>query len=615
MKRILAFVSITLTLVAGTVSCNNDPKADGVAQITSFSLQSSLNSNLSSNVDGVIDEQAKTISLVLPEGSGSSFIPTFTVTDDDVVKAGATVVTSGVTSISVTDGAKLSVTDEVSELNVAYTLSVKENDGAAELKSVSFLKADNSVLTADVTPEAIASEMVVRVPSAAFKQELTLTVEAGLNDIVKVNGKETSDGKIKVDTSFPIDITVTDEVAKTTASYTLKVGKVLEYVVTKVGTITDGTKIFGNIALAINPKDGKPWIAYSKEIEGDKIDRVAVQKFDGTSFSYVGESYITPNPDSKDAKDPTLAFSADGTAYLKYYGGEASSRNTIWKFGSSWEVVGKASVNSVNASSTYDAPLYIQSNGHPAFFFTGNTKKSTDSYRTIVAEYFDGSEWVEKVAAASGIAPKYGEPTSKDGMFYAAVYTEHKGKTYMLATFNQWGYCLYEVGDKCALTPVVYDYKPSSSEYGLPGNHSIASNGENLFVFAADKSAGKMQVYKVDTPAKTLSEYGEGLAVNIASNGGITEDASFSVSQEGLMVVATSDKDNNTSFKFMNSNLQWEDFTVSEKPRSIASAGKYRIAFDANGNGYIAYPGETGDTKTGNIEVYKVALEADILPE
>ena len=613
MKRILTFFSVALIVVAGTVSCNNDPKADGLAQIKSFSLQSSLNSTLSSDVTGAIDETTKTISLVLPEGSGSSFIPTFTVTDDDVVKAGATVVTSGVTSISVTDGAQLSVTDEVSELNVTYTLSVKENDGAAELKAVSFLKADNEVLTDDVTPEAIASEMIVRVPSAAFKQELTLTVEAGLNDVVKVNSKETEGGKIKVDTSFPIDITVTDAVAGTSASYTLKVGKVLEYVVTKVGTISDGTKIFGNMAIAINPKDGKPWIAYAKEIEGDKIDRVAVQKFDGTSFSYVGESYITPDPDLKDAKDPTLAFSADGTAYLKYYGGEVASRNTIWKFGSSWEVVGKASVNSVNATATYDAPLYIQSNGHPAFFFTGNTKK-TDSYRTIVAEYFNGSEWVENVAAVSGIVPKYGEPTSTGGMFYAAAYTEHKGKTYMLATFNQWGYCLYEVGDKCSLTPVVYDYKPGSSEYGLPGNISIASDEENIYVFAADKSASKMQIYKVDTQAKTLSEYGEGLSVDIAANGGITEQAAFSVSNKGLMIAIVSDKDNNTYFKYLNSNLQWEEFAVSEKPGNIASAGKYRIAFDADGNGYIAYT-VTEDKVSNKIEVYKVALEADVIPE
>ena len=50
MKRILTFFSVALIVVAGTVSCNNDPKADGLAQIKSFSIQSSLNSTLSSDV-------------------------------------------------------------------------------------------------------------------------------------------------------------------------------------------------------------------------------------------------------------------------------------------------------------------------------------------------------------------------------------------------------------------------------------------------------------------------------------------------------------------------------------------------------------------------------------
>lgn len=608
MKRILAFVSIALTLVAGTVSCNNDPKADGVAQITSFSLQSSLNSNLSSNVDGTIDEQAKTISLVLPEGSGSSFIPTFTVTDDDVVKAGSTVVTSGVTSISVTDGAKLSVTDEVSELNVTYTLSVKENDGAAELKTVSFLKADNSVLTEDVTPEAIASEMVVRVPSAAFKQELTLTIEAGLNDVVKVNGKETSDGKIKVDTSFPIDITVTDEVAKTTASYTLKVGKVLGYVVTKVGSITDGTKIFPTFDIKINPKDGTPWIAYYKELEGDKYDRVAVVRLDGATFPYVGESCISA--DIKDAKSPSLAFASDGTAFLKYAGGEVSNRNTVKKFTSSWEVCGKEALNSVNINASFPSPLYVQSDGQPAFFFTSN---SGTTKRSIVSAYFNGSNWVETPASASGIAPKYGEPSGKAGAFYGSTIAEHNDKTYMLSSFNEWGYMVYEVGIECALTPIVYDYKPGTSAYGVPGDMAISSDGENLFVFASDISNKKLQVYKVDFSGKTLTEYGAGLNVDTGNNGAEVS-ATFSSSRNGLKVVAIADNDNNTYFKYLNSSLQWEDFTIAEKPAAISPSGDYHIVFNTDGVGYIAYTTTTED-KVSKIEVYKVALEADVLPE
>lgn len=614
MKRILTFFSVALIVVAGTVSCNNDPKADGLAQIKSFSLQSSLNSTLSSDVTGVIDETARTISLVLPEGSGSSFIPTFTVTDDDVVKAGSTVVTSGVTSISVTDGVQLSVTDEVSELNVTYTLSVKENDGAAELKSISFLKADNSVLTADVTPEAIASEMIARVPSAAFKQELVLTVEAGLNDVVKVNGKDVESGKATVDTSFPIDITVTDAVAGTSASYILKVGKVLEYVVSKVGTISDGTKIFGAIDLAINPKDGNPWIAYSKEIDGDKIDRVSVQKFDGTSFSFVGESYVKPDPDTKDAKSPTLAFDNSGTAYLKYIGGEAASKNTVRKFTTNWEVVGKASLNSVKVSDTYPSPQYIQSNGQPAFFFLNNTKPNR---RTIASAYYNGSEWVEKInAAASGIAPAYGEgPSSNSGAYYGSCFTSFKGKNYMLSSFNGWGYFVYEVGDGCALTPIVYDFKPGASEYGVPSNFNIATDGDDLYVYVYDVAAAKMQVYKVDFNERKLVEYGEGIPATFGTISGVKEASTFSVSPTGLTVAAVEDAEHNVTFKYLNSSLQWENFTLAESAVKNSSTGLFRIAFNSDGVGYIAYPGETDDVKIGKIEVYKIALEADVLPE
>ena len=603
MKRILTFFSVALIVVAGTVSCDNDPKADGVAQITSFSLQSSLNSNLSSNVDGTIDEQAKTISLVLPEGSGSSFIPTFTVTDDDVVKAGATVVTSGVTSISITDGAQLSVTDEVSELNVAYTLSVKENDGAAELKSVSFLKADNSVLTADVAPEAIASEMIARVPSAAFKQELILTVEAGLNDVVKVNGKETTNGKIKVDTSFPIDITVTDEVAKTTASYVLKVGKVLGYVVTKITTYSEGTKI-NDIDMAINPKDGTPWIAYSKKEEGSVRERVAVVRLNGDSFSHIGETSISE--DVKNATKPCLTFTKEGTAFLKYVGGEVNNKNTVRKFTTTWEICGEAGFNSANVHTLFsNNSMYVQSNGYPAFFYTPKT--GADKYH-FKSEYYDGSKWVEGKASSNNVAPEYNGDT---GIYYESVYASHKGKTYMLSSFNKYGYYLYEVGDQCSLTPIISDFKPGTAEYGLPNNLKLESDGDDLFAFAADATVPKMQVYKIDLEAKKFVEYGNGLSVTIGGLlNSVQQSASFAVAPNGTIVAAISDSENIPSFKYISSSKQWEDFSIKEKPSEISSSSKYIIHFNSKGEGYIAYT--NSDSK---IEVYKIALEADVLPE
>ena len=612
MKRILTFVSLMLTLVAVTVSCNKDPKPDGVAQITSFSLKSSLNSALSSDVTGTVDNQAGTIAVIIPEGAGSSFIPTFVATKDDVVKSGSAVVTSDVTSISITDGAKLTVSDEVSQLNTTYTFSVKENDAAAELKSVAFLQADNEALTADVAPETIAAEMLVRVPGKAFKSELVMTVEAGKNDVVTVNGKAVENGKISVDTSFPVDIKVTDEVAGTEVSYVLRVGKVLEIVVTKLASITDGTRIFGSFDMAINPADGNPWIAYAKEVDGQSLDRVAVQKFDGTSFTYVGGDYIVPDPDSKDAKNPSIAFASDGTAYLKYLGGELNNRNTVRKYTSTWEIVGKAVVNSVNVNSSYCCPIYIQNNGQPAFFYNNNTAPNK---RCIGSAYFDGSSWAETLsAAASGIAPAFGQGATKNsGQFWGSVTTTFNGKVYMLASFNEWGYFVYEVSDGCVLSPVVYDYKPGTSEYGLPGNVNIMTDGDNLFVYASDKSAEKMQIYKVDFTKKTLVEYGEGLSATISSNGGINETSTVSVSPDGLFVAAVEDGEKNVTFKYLNSSLKWENFTLAESALKNSATGQFHIAFNSDGVGYIAYTGDVDGA--GNIEVYKVALEDDVIPE
>ena len=232
MKRIFVFLMSAIAIVATLSSCNQEYVPDGTAELQSIKLTSSLNPSLDSDIVGAIDAEAKTITFVIPESvSETSFIPTFTVTTDDIFKASGTIIESGVTPMEITDGAKVYISDEKSSLLVTYTLIVVPNDFTAELLGVTIAAEDNSgLITEDITAE-VSEEMITRVPAAAFRQELTIRLTATSNDKIKVNGSEISDGKaLNVDTAFPVDITVTDEIAGKSAKYVLKVGKILSNV-------------------------------------------------------------------------------------------------------------------------------------------------------------------------------------------------------------------------------------------------------------------------------------------------------------------------------------------------------------------------------------------------
>ena len=85
MKRIFVFLMSAIAIVATLSSCNQEYVPDGTAELQSIKLTSSLNPSLDSDIVGAIDAEAKTITFVIPESvSETSFIPTFTVTTDDI---------------------------------------------------------------------------------------------------------------------------------------------------------------------------------------------------------------------------------------------------------------------------------------------------------------------------------------------------------------------------------------------------------------------------------------------------------------------------------------------------------------------------------------------------
>ena len=604
MKKLISILACTLAAISVLVSCQPKETPDGKCELTSFSLTHSLNSTLPADIVGVIDAANKNIVLVVPTSvTTTSFIPTFTATQYDVVKIGGTEVTSGQTSVKITDGTKVSLSDLVSSLTAEYTITILANDEAAELVSVSFKAADNSLLDVDVAPEAIAPEMLVRVPGDAFRKELTLTVSAGSGDAISVNNTVVESGSsIKVDTSFPIDITVSDAIANKSVDYVLKVGKILEVVVTPLGTYTEGE--LNDFTMKLNPADNLPYFAYTRKLEGESNWGVSVAKWTGSSFTLVGPTGVADNS-GRSANQPKVAFAKDGTLYAFYNAGDVASKPTVRKLDSEWKIVGTAGITAQNYGTSYPNTFFVHpANSQPAFVWSGNSKK-TDSYRKMNYAYWNGSAWTSTIE--SNNVPEYVSGTEK--AFYSSTNAIVNDKLFVATAFNQCGYYIHEVGADGSLTPVVVDFKPGTSLHGLPFCiQLIAGKDGSLFFFGADRGANAMQLFTVDQDAKTLKPYGAGIPVEIGATGEISEGFAVGISPvDGTVISAQKVKtDLKPVIAYLDDSLQWSNFPIETE---TASGTTVQIAYDKDGKAYVSYMTEKG------IQLYSVGLEADILPE
>lgn len=609
MKKFFIPFVCAIAMSAAFTSCEKAPTPDGEVSLVSISLTKALNPSLPADVAGKIDQTAKTVGFVIPTSvTETSFIPTFTVTEFDAVSVEGAAVESGVTSVKIAEGTKISVKDEISALDAEYTVSVVPNDGAAELLTLVFKGEENDLLSEDVAPEAIEEKMLVRVPGAAFQKELKLSATAGLNDIVKINGEEAGEAGVVVDTHFPIDITVTDAVAGTTATYELKVGKILNYVLSHLTTYVEGT-MGSDVSMEINPVDNTPYITYVRKVDGDSYNRVSVAKFNGSAFEIVGTSGFSA--DVKAASRATMAFDGNGTPYVKYVGGEVASRNSVQKFnGSAWELVGEAGqLTSVNVNTTYMYPIvFEEGSNQPIVLFNGNTKATTESYRNMNYTKFNGSEWTESVFPG---VPAYGSKGTSGGMYYNSAVTNSNGKVYMVSALNEYGFFVHELKGNGDFSLIINDYIPEGEQCGLPGNIGIACDSEGTpYIFEAIWSKSVMQIYKVDVEKKSLNEYATALPIAISSSGGTTHDAAFGINPVSNLVVAVVDGGEDAKsapvFKYLDETMQWNDFDTD-----FADAAKsaFNVRFTKDGVGYISFSTANG------IELFQIALEADILPE
>lgn len=597
MKKLLSLAACLVAVTVVAVSCTPKDKPDGKCELTAFSL--------SSSIAGTIDATAKTITVVIPTSvTSDSFTPTFTVTDYDVVTIGGTPATSGETAVTIADGTKVIVADEVSAMTTEYTIVVKMNDQQAELVSLVFPADNNSLLDEDVAPEAISSEMIVRVPGEAFRKELTLAVTAGDYDEIKVNGNVVASGStVTVDTSFPIDITVTDAVAGKSVNYVLKVGKILEYILTDLGQYSEGT--IADLTMEINPNDNLPYFGYTRKVGDESYNNMSVAKWNGSAFELVGPTGLA-DASARNATMPKLAFGKDGSVYAFCAKADVNYLATVRKLESDWVLVGPAGNTPQRYNDSYYYPFFVHpSSGQPFFLWNANTNGQANR-RTMSVAYFANDAW--QTATITGVIPAVEGTT---GMFFGADYAESNGKAYVVSQFNQYGYYIHEVAADGSLTTVVENCIPEGTDaatyHGLAGNLQIKAGVDGaLYVLAAVRGGeGSMQVFSVDKEAGTLKPYGPGLPVAIGASGGIDQAFALAVNPvDGLTVVASAGEET-SSVKFLDDNMQWATLADGLPKAKIP----YYADFNANGECFISY------VVDGKIQLYKVALEADILPE
>lgn len=604
MKKIL--ISL-LSVAAGFAAVTSCTKPDGEAAIKSISLPASLNPSLSVTVSGSIDEAAKTVTFVIPaETANSSFVPEFSLTRDDILSVNGSQITSGSSSIALSDGTKFVVEDGESAMSVTYTVSVFANDQAAALTSLVIAAADNSAMVPKDVVASIAEEMIVRVPGSAFRQELTLSLAATENDVIKVNGKEISGGKAAgVDTSFPVDIEVADVVAGKSSKYVLKVGKILDLRCDLVGTYANND-LLNYVALAVDEKADVPYIAVRENNTVDGVttkDFATVLKYDG-ELSVVGKQKFTPGSSTYNMIDVM-----DGKPYMAFVDAAAATKNRVscMTYDGEWKFVGEQGFGyKVTGLSNYRISMILDPvSKQPIVALTTNEALNGLAKRDLAVSIFDGSAW-------DANKPVTGRT---QGYCYNEKLARGKDKVVLLAA-NQTEktFSLYQYKDK-AWTVLQADLviNGTTDICTVFADAEVAPDG-TPWIAVGDNSSGKYlcTFYKYD--GKELVKAANPLPAVTFDKNYCQWDLTFDADGNPVVSIISEDADSNLFASLFTIDPETKDWVETAKFDQVPAGGYIAAGRAENGTVYVSFSTMDADKKCA-VYLYRCSLEEDILPE
>ncbi len=215
LKGILLIVLICACSSDDNSGGNNSPEESNEKQITGFAFNTSNNSELDTNVIGTINQDERSISVIVPYG---------------------TEITSLIPTIQVSNGASYSPTGAQNFINsVNYTITAENSTTAvysvsvdiapsteATISSFSFLAENNDALSNDVeaTINQGTQQITAIFPEGTVITALTPTLEISENATLNLNGEQNFSNPLtyivtsqsgSISTSYEVIVTVEEE--------------------------------------------------------------------------------------------------------------------------------------------------------------------------------------------------------------------------------------------------------------------------------------------------------------------------------------------------------------------------------------------------------------------
>lgn len=370
-------------------------------------------------------------------------------------------------------------------------------DGKAELLSFGFYAADNGENLAEDYVAQVSDEMVIRLPEGTDRTKLVARFTVGVDDALTLSGAMQASGKTPADYSYPVDFIVKDTVGNVSASYTVKIAKILQMKWAEVASYNDvdasGTVLsVSDYAMTLSQKDATPYFIVSSNGTSTGLNEARVGYLDGSALSMGG--YITTKEDGTavTGKNLDVAVDADGKVYGFYYYSTEKKCYVKTGSGSSWSIVG-APFGGTSLSSYAAMDADPVSKKPVAAYMANAAVSGSITKRDLDLCYYDGSAWTSENLLPDGFSGTYNYCVNMKAvggaLYLAAVAQVAPGAYYILKYNGAQGW-----------TQVIKALPAGASQssiYGLA--FDIASDGTAYLCVCSDEDENKtwkLSVYK-----------------------------------------------------------------------------------------------------------------------